>query len=443
MVVSLGSVLALEVPIVPDEPLSWGDRLRRWRKANELTQLEAAEELVRLAWLRNGEQVAINADMVSKWERGRKRPIRMYRELIGVLTSKNDSSPSNSGDQPSSVPMMVPEVEDVDRREFLAVGLLGAADFALPGASAGWPESLDSDKADAAVASIRKATSAHRRLDATIPSRDLAGPVLAHLRFAAGVGGAASPDGKHEASAAVSEVAGFAAWLHWDLLDVVAAQRYYSLAVHAAEAARQPALTAYMLGSLAQLMWEHGDVLASDRLLSHARRKVANLNASTVFAWLSALEARTHAVSGDRRSAYRCLDVANDAAEVAADTGDRPWPWMSPFAPSKVAAQRAMCALDVGDHKAVHTAVSAALVDGLGDKQRALLELTRADALLRSGDVEMSFRLGEKALRTGLALDSRRVIESARQLRRSHEGRMMPAVRDFDERLRACQGELA
>ena len=63
----------------------WALRLRELRELCGLTQQQVAEQLGLLAWKRKGRRVGVNADMVSKWERGQKRPSPLYRELIQLL----------------------------------------------------------------------------------------------------------------------------------------------------------------------------------------------------------------------------------------------------------------------------------------------------------------------------------------------------------------------
>src|SRR5262245_50525441 len=60
-------------------------RLRALREERGWTQQEVAEQVSRLAWLRRHEHVGVNADMVSKWERGEKQPTPRYRELLCLL----------------------------------------------------------------------------------------------------------------------------------------------------------------------------------------------------------------------------------------------------------------------------------------------------------------------------------------------------------------------
>jgi transcriptional regulator with XRE-family HTH domain len=59
--------------------------LRDARRERGWTQQEAAEQLARLAWMRHGERVGVNADMIAKWERGEKSPSPCYRGLLCLL----------------------------------------------------------------------------------------------------------------------------------------------------------------------------------------------------------------------------------------------------------------------------------------------------------------------------------------------------------------------
>jgi transcriptional regulator with XRE-family HTH domain len=59
--------------------------LRQHRALLSLTLEEVAAELGRLAWALNGVHVGVNADMVGKWERGEKRPSKLYRQLLCLL----------------------------------------------------------------------------------------------------------------------------------------------------------------------------------------------------------------------------------------------------------------------------------------------------------------------------------------------------------------------
>jgi transcriptional regulator with XRE-family HTH domain len=56
--------------------------LKAYRARLGLTQEEVAEALLNLAWEHDHEMLGVDAAMVSKWERGRKRPRKLYRRLL-------------------------------------------------------------------------------------------------------------------------------------------------------------------------------------------------------------------------------------------------------------------------------------------------------------------------------------------------------------------------
>src|ERR1019366_508285 len=60
-------------------------RLKELREERGWTQQDVADQLARIAWLRHRERVGVNADMVSKWERGEKHPRPHYRDLLCLL----------------------------------------------------------------------------------------------------------------------------------------------------------------------------------------------------------------------------------------------------------------------------------------------------------------------------------------------------------------------
>src|SRR5687767_2962176 len=65
--------------------ISGGGRLREFRQGLMLTQQDVAERLEHLAWVQHHRRVGVNADMVSKWERGEKRPSSFYLQLLCSL----------------------------------------------------------------------------------------------------------------------------------------------------------------------------------------------------------------------------------------------------------------------------------------------------------------------------------------------------------------------
>jgi DNA-binding transcriptional regulator YiaG len=72
-------------------------RLQDYRRRLDLTQDQVADELRRLAWEHFGVRVGVDGQMVSKWERGEKRPSRFYRQLLCLLCTAPPRSSSAFG----------------------------------------------------------------------------------------------------------------------------------------------------------------------------------------------------------------------------------------------------------------------------------------------------------------------------------------------------------
>src|SRR2546427_12459149 len=92
--------------------------LRAQRARLGLTQQEVAEALAVLAWEHDHEQLGVDADMVSKWERGAKRPRRLYRRLLCMLYNSTEEDLGLRQTQ-GGAPADDFTREDVNRRAFL------------------------------------------------------------------------------------------------------------------------------------------------------------------------------------------------------------------------------------------------------------------------------------------------------------------------------------
>ncbi|MYT17000.1 MULTISPECIES: helix-turn-helix transcriptional regulator [unclassified Streptomyces] len=327
------------------------------------------------------------------------------------------------------------EGTDVERRNFLA----GAAAVAAAPAFATFPATRAEPADGGQAATLRLATSAFRRMDGSTASRLLVEPVLAHLRFAQGLGSAAETNEQRSRLAAVgSEVAGLAAWLSWDMGDYGSARTWYGSSVKAARRAANPLLIAYQVGSLAQFEAHAGNASQALELCRTARKQLGAGRPHIADAWLSSVEALAHAAAGDEQAADAALTAAARCAERITAGEPPPWPWVFTFNENKVAACRVSCGARLGIPRWVSEAQdSAGAVMTAGhEKQRALLALDVASGHLAGGRLDAAFGLGSRALEVGLRYKSGRIVERARALRRRYTS-ATPAkiVRDFDERL--------
>ena len=83
-----------------------------------LTQAEVADSLATLAWQHDQQHLGVDPTMISKWERGLKRPRKVYRRLLCMLYGTTEEQ---LGLRPlqASGPLDDPYGADVNRRQFL------------------------------------------------------------------------------------------------------------------------------------------------------------------------------------------------------------------------------------------------------------------------------------------------------------------------------------
>ncbi len=321
----------------------------------------------------------------------------------------------------------------VNRRELL----LSAAAAVL--ASAALPGTILA--ADESAANVHAITVSHRRLDSTTPAPELAEPVLSHLRMATRIqAGIWDPVGAKAIAAAVSEVAGLAGWLYWDMHDLGSARRHYRLALEQAHRADDSLLTTYMLGSLAFFVVHEGEADEGLALIRHAGVASAGQLPAIAIAWLAAIQAVAHATSGEDTQARRALDRAALAAERIATEERPPWPWVLPFGAHKIAHHQLSCAVRLRRPDLAFAAVdNVPFLDAGHRKQRALVLLDLASAHVQSHELDEALRVGIAAVDLGAHTRSERVLSGARQFRRTVPATAPRGVlREFDERLRAA-----
>ncbi len=322
------------------------------------------------------------------------------------------------------------------RRDFgKAVALAGLT--ALPASRRAAPD-------ETTAPTLTAVTGAYRRLEATTPAHELRGAAEAHVRVGASAlardhRSAFAPD----IAAAVSEAAGFAAWLRMDMNDLGSARACYRTAIDHARHAQHPLLAAYMLGSLAAFETEAGDPDTALDLTSHAARQIGQHAAHpTARAWINAIRAVAHATRSDpARGDTSAADYALGTAETLISQADRyappPWPWVFPFHSAKLASYRALVAIRLHRPAQATSAFAHALSTGTSaPKQAAILRLELAELHSQQHQIDEAFTLALHALNTGRAHASERVIAKARQLRRTWTIYPTPAVRAFDQQLR-------
>ncbi|GAA5083577.1 transcriptional regulator with XRE-family HTH domain [Thermocatellispora tengchongensis] len=313
-------------------------------------------------------------------------------------------------------------------------------DFSKAMALAAIATQLGHDRADEATASILTTiTGAQRRLEATTPARELTRTAVAHVEMARRtLSRTSGTPFVSDLCAAVSEAAGFTAWLHADMHDTGTARTYYRLAIDAARKADHALLAAYMLGSLATFDIENDDPALGLALLNSARREVGNRPPAIALAWLAGLTALGHATASNEPEARRALREAEAAVEASQRTAAPPWPWVFPFDHAKLAGYRALAMVRLERPAEAVSAFAESLSSSQpAHKQRGVLAIEIATARLIAGDLDEAFRLAQEALTVGVTYQSERVIQRARRFRHRYTGPVTTHVRAFDDQLRA------
>jgi hypothetical protein len=339
--------------------------LQRARAALGYSQQRVADELCDLAWRQGHGELGLDANAVSRHERGViGRPRDPLPELYATLYGTTVAAlwPGQVGSRQ--------EVR-VQRRKFLQTAMAAGAAALVP----------DDD-----LVSLQAITSGLRWLEATTPAPELRGPVLAHLRLldrrvTRGPGYAA----------AAAELARFAAWLAWDQLDHPQARTLYRRAVGYAERSQKDALVAHMLGSYA--LWA-----AENRQGAEAVRITQRMPAEVgIGAWLPAMRATVAASVGDADTTLASLRHAEQQL---------PQPGIAPLTPAKLQGYVGRSYAMLGLRKTAAPALREALAADPPARHRAMLLAT----LARMIGQEEAATLRAEARTLGQQLASRRVL---------------------------------
>lgn len=250
-------------------------RLREYRLQLGWTQQEMADRLAHLAWMKHRERVAVNADMIAKWERGVKGVSPRYRELLcdlfGVtadqLGLKNTPAAAASravspGRDESLVGMLNNAAQLLDQ--------LGAAGTALaPHLLHAWKDAFTTRRtmlglldpaatdpvgharaATATIAELEQLAERYHALYETADPAALMTPVAAHLRMtAAALRRDPAPEQRRRLLRNQTQVTILAGRLAADDLgNPMSGRAYYALAVDTAREAGDDHLTALAHG---------------------------------------------------------------------------------------------------------------------------------------------------------------------------------------------------
>jgi transcriptional regulator with XRE-family HTH domain len=345
------------------------------------TQQQLAEKLAYFAWTRHHQHVAVNADMVAKWERGAKGISPRYRallcQLFGVTAEQLGIAPTVSAapgrpvrDPESLVSMLDDAASLLDQ--------LGAAGTALaPQMLSAWKDTLTSRRtmlglldpaatdpagharaATATITDLEQLAQRYQALHATANPAALLTPVAAHLRMAtAALGRNNNTAGDRRRLlrnfTVVATLAGRVA--SEDLGDAASGRAHYSVALDSAREADDDQAIAIVLGHTAQLAHAEAMTTAAMNHLDAARAHAER--APAVAPWLASIQATIHADSGDHTAA---IDALHRAEPTTPQPATRSL-FLLDYSPAHLAAAVGHVHLQAGHHTAAQAALAAAL----------------------------------------------------------------------------------
>ncbi|WP_338596762.1 hypothetical protein [Saccharopolyspora sp. SCSIO 74807] len=371
-----------------------------------MTRQELAEAVNAQVYRLTEKLTEIDANHIGKWERGDFRwPAAHYRQALRhVLNVDSDLELGfkRRGDGCTT--------ENVDRRTYLGTTLGLGVGVAL--ARSRRAEAAG-EHVDELVASIAAPTESYRRMEASVSSQYLAPAAEGHLRLVKQV----VRDKLHDARgfAALSEIAGFSAWLAADRGDTAAARARYQESIRFAESARNPLLVSYMIGSLGHFAVEIGDPHQGALLLDKAARQLDNRSPAAARAWLASLRAVAFGALRDRRAMTESLATAERLADRR--PGEAQWPWVFTFTSAKVARYQSSALVKFGDLAAARNVYATAIPAMTAPKQQSLAKIEYALLLAGTGHQDEAAKLGVEALRVGKQYGSERIVSNVRTLR--------------------------
>jgi hypothetical protein len=337
-----------------------------------------------------------------------------------------------------------------NRREFLKqlAGAVGMAALApLLELSDGEPlhrlsRKIQRPAVDASVVEhLEAVTAAQRELYHGLTSEELIQAVTGHLRLAKGLlHDTQREEPRRRLAAIVTETAGHAAWLSYDLNERRSGEHYYLLAGVAARQAGDPALGAYVQGFKSIIRASEGRTAHSLALAERATEAVATSALTTMVAWLTGLRAQSLATMGD---AKRCYQALRRAEAVIDRVGPGDPPWMFSFDTGRLHAVTGSCYRRLGKTSAAEQALGqamAAISEGCDSsdctRRRSEVLVELGWVAVQKEDVDEACRLAGESLGASLDAGSMMGLKRIRELRVALDPwQDTRAVAELDEQL--------
>ena len=433
-------------------------RLRLQRKLRGWSQEDVAAGLHRLAASLGEPEPGVDATMVSRWERGTRKPRPRYVRLLCALfeLSAEQLAIVDDVDDPPVLAHRArgaAEDDEVQGRDFLRrlASLLGVASLPPtfePQSPEPWerlsralhqPGRVDLET----VRHLEQVTFALESLGPTqVSAAAIFGPATGHLdAITMLLQGSPPPDLRRRLCSLAAETAGFAAWLRWEMDDHQGTAVYFRTAIEAAREARDAALVAYLRGSAA-CQPPHREM--PERRIQCLRSIDRGDATPSARVWLAAKEADAFALMGRRDDCLRALERAEHFlhGQRTEQPGSRR-PRFTAVDRMWLEGERGASLAKLGATELAREILEP-VVAALGptsERDRLWLMTSLASAYARDGEPEEACRLARATLSRAFTMQLTPVVELVRGLRRDLQRFSgSRAVRELDEHLRSVTG---
>lgn len=437
-------------------------RLCEYRMRLRLTQREVAEELAKLAYQRGGDQArrGINAAMVSRWERGVKRPSPYYQALLCVLFDvtpaqlgfrlplPGESSGPASGRYDGSIDgsRSAREEEDVERRRFLellSAAALAPLDHQLEGVRRGFDAALAREPLNSDVDEWERTAYAYSCEAVTATSEELLPNLLADFdEIRDLLDGRCPTSARRQLTFVAGQLAALIAYAMVGLGRHQDARRWWRSARTASDQAGEPKLAAFVRGRQAVLAL-YG-AYQPNQVLDLAEEAMAAGRGIPCTGIVSGLAARAQAL-GRMEQADRAHDALADLARMFDQLPDdvtRERTSYFAWSEQRLRHVESYVYTRLGDTRRAGKAQEAALAlyPSTNHRGSAQIHLHRAACLIKDGHVSEGARYATDAL-DALPTGHRSVLVQ----RVAHDAlsavpdsaRTLPAVVEYRDRLAA------
>lgn len=388
----------------------WGERLRTWREQIKgWSRAEFIEEVTAAAFRLNEERGHdLTPRLVGRWESNEvKRPQGVYRRILAHMGAPLPamSATRSAASLPSKWPgaaSLTSDDGDMRRRQFLtATGFVGVTAAAT--ATEPWQRLANAlagtNRPDAAtVAMIEKQTQSLFDLEERMSAHQVVGEANDHLdRISAILYATENESLRNQLTSQAGASAALAGWLAYDQGAFDTAKHYYQVAEQAAHQAGDAPLMACVTTYRSYLADSLGNQQEGARLLRSAIEMLPPGGQPEMKAWLSAREAETAAILGQRDEALRAFDRAYTAQEFSRQA-EQPL-WTKFFTPTRLDGM-AIASYARLNHTEMEAAAQRLLqsIDTCSTKVEQIALADLSYGYLELGDIERGAEYGQSAL---------------------------------------------